>query len=984
MTELEQRKAAQAFADKWLQKQGYEKGETHAFWLELLQSVFGVKQPNDIIKFEVPIQLSDQGEDADKHISFIDAVIPDTRVLIEQKSATRDLDKKAKQSDGEYLSPFEQARRYDLHQPVSQHARYIVLCNFRKFEIYDCEYPQAEPTVITLDTLAQNVYRLRFLATPSDSISPEKQEISVKAGEIVSELYDKLLACYVDPSSSATLQSLNKLCVRLVFCLYAEDAELFNTHTQFHDYLAGAEPKNIRTMLRDLFRVLNTKDEDRDPYELPELLAFPYINGGLFSDDDIEIPLFNEEIVDLLLNKASASFKWRDISPTIFGALFESTLNPETRRQGGMHYTSVKNIHKVIDPLFLDDLKAEFQRILNVKSVGSRDRQLKRFHDKLASLQFLDPACGSGNFLTETYLSLRRLENDVIRSLFTDSSLSAEVFNPIKVSIGQFYGIEINDFAVTVARTALWIAESQMMQETIDIVGHELDFLPLKSYPNITEANALTLPWEQVLPAAECSYVMGNPPFGGINTTTEEQKRQLQSVYPVNYKIGKVDFVTAWFVQACKYMQANINCHTAFVSTNSICQGQQVPILWNLLLGKGIYINFAYTTFPWDNEAAEKASVSCIIVGFSYQQGTTSKLFQSDADDGVIAQEVKRISPYLVEEPTCTIVQTSNTAISAPHDIIVGNLFADNGFLIVTREEGERFAAAHPEACKFLRYLIGSQELMDSTRRMCLWLKEEDRHEWEQFPFINKRVEACRTWREQQKESGNAFKLSKTPWKSLSQYNPPSALVVPIVSSERRDHLPLTLIDGDTVGNNLVFIVPDASLIDFAILSSHIHVVWMRLTSGRLGLSYRYSRDYTYNTFIWPELTSKQQTALEKLAQQIIDFCKQATSAPNSNMTLGKLYNPESMPDKLKQLFTKLDSVVEQAYRPEPFKDDDERLSFLLGLYNQRVNELKAQDTAKARAKRIRSVVGNATPPAAEQSAKTAKTAKRTRKTSKA
>ena len=948
MTELEQRKAAQAFADKWLQKQGYEKGETHAFWLELLQSVFGVKQPNDIIKFEVPIQLSDQGEDADKHISFIDAVIPDTRVLIEQKSATRDLDKKAKQSDGEYLSPFEQARRYDLHQPVSQHARYIVLCNFRKFEIYDCEYPQAEPTVITLDTLAQNVYRLRFLATPSDSISPEKQEISVKAGEIVSELYDKLLACYVDPSSSATLQSLNKLCVRLVFCLYAEDAELFNTHTQFHDYLAGAEPKNIRTMLRDLFRVLNTKDEDRDPYELPELLAFPYINGGLFSDDDIEIPLFNEEIVDLLLNKASASFKWRDISPTIFGALFESTLNPETRRQGGMHYTSVKNIHKVIDPLFLDDLKAEFQRILNVKSVGSRDRQLKRFHDKLASLQFLDPACGSGNFLTETYLSLRRLENDVIRSLFTDSSLSAEVFNPIKVSIGQFYGIEINDFAVTVARTALWIAESQMMQETIDIVGHELDFLPLKSYPNITEANALTMPWEQVLPASECSYVMGNPPFGGTATTSTEQKAWLKEVYPDKYAIGGADFVTAWFVKAAKYMQANINCHSAFVATNSICQGQQVATLWGLLLERGININFAYTTFPWDNEATEKASVFCIIVGFSYQQSTSPKLFQSEADGSFAAQEVKRLSPYLIEEPTCTIVKPISTALSASHAICFGNKPADGGNLILSQAVGEQFLAKHTDANKFLRYLIGSQELMASELRMCLWLKDEDRHEWEQYPFITEHVDACRKWREAQVQTGDAYKLRNVPWQFRTQLNPQTAIVIPRVSSGLRNYLPLDFISSATVINDNVFLLSDGDLIDFAVLSSHMHVCWMRLTSGRLGLSYRYSRDYTYNTFIWPELTSKQQTALEKLAQQIIDFCKQATSVPNSNMTLGKLYNPESMPDKLKQLFAKLDSVVEQAYRPEPFKDDDERLSFLLGLYNKRFNEIAAQEAANA------------------------------------
>ena len=946
MTELEQRKAAKAFADKWLQKKGYEKGETHAFWLDLLGNVLGVSQPDELIKFEEPIQLSDSG-DEEKHTSFIDAVIPSTRVLIEQKSATRDLDKKAKQSDGEYLSPFEQARRYDLHRPLSQHARYIVLCNFKKFEIYDCEYPDLAPNVITLDTLEQNVYRLKFLASPSDSISPEKQEISVKAGAIVSELYDKLLKCYVDPSSPASLQSLNKLCVRLVFCLYAEDAGLFNTHTQFHDYLAAAEPDFIRYRLRDLFRVLNTEEEKRDPYEAKVLSDFPYIDGGLFSDD-IEIPRFNQELVDLLLNKASASFKWRDISPTIFGALFESTLNPETRRQGGMHYTSVENIHKVIDPLFLNDLKAEFQSILNSKSETARKRQLERFHHKLASLKFLDPACGSGNFLTETYLSLRRLENDVIRARYSSASLDKDLWDPVKVSIGQFYGIEINDFAVTVARSALWIAESQMVQETCNIVGHELDFFPLKAFPSIKEANALTTPWEEVLSATECSYIIGNPPFAGAVTTSPEQKAWLKAVYPQGYTLDRADLVTAWFVQAAKYMKANINCHAAFVATNSICQGQQVPTLWGLLLAQGIKINFAYTTFPWDNEATEKANVFCVIVGFSYQQSPTSKLFQSEADGSFATQEVKCISPYLIDEPTCTIVKPTTKALSAPKAICFGNMPVDGGNLILSQAAGEQFIAEHPEAQKFLRYLVGSQELINSTQRMCLWLKEEDRQEWEKYPFIVERVKACHQWREAQVQTGDAYKLRDKSWSFREQNNPESALVIPRVSSERRAHLPLGFIDSTTVVNDSVHFLPDASLVDFAVLSSRIHMCWMRLTSGRLKSDYRYSRDYTYNTFIWPELTPKQQLALEKLAQQIIDFCKQAISAPNSNMTLGKLYNPESMPDKLKQLFAKLDSVVEQAYRPEPFKDDAERLSFLLGLYNKRLNEVAAQETANA------------------------------------
>ena len=983
MTELEQRKAAQAFADKWLHKKGYEKGETHAFWLELLQSVLGVSQPNDIIRFEVPIQLSDLGDDADKHTSFIDAVIPATRVLIEQKSASRDLDKKAKQSDGEYLSPFEQARRYDLHQPVSQHARYIVLCNFRKFEIYDCEYPQAEPTVITLDTLDQNIYRLRFLATPSDSISPEKQEISVKAGEIVSELYDKLLACYVDPSSPATLQSLNKLCVRLVFCLYAEDAELFNTHTQFHDYLAGAEPKNIRTMLRDLFRVLNTKEEERDPYELPELLAFPYINGGLFSDNDIEIPLFNEEIVDLLLNKASASFKWRDISPTIFGALFESTLNPETRRQGGMHYTSVENIHKVIDPLFLDDLKSEFQRILNVKSVGSRERQLKRFHDKLASLQFLDPACGSGNFLTETYLSLRRLENDVIRSLFTNSSLSAEVFNPIKVSIGQFYGIEINDFAVTVARTALWIAESQMMQETIDIVGHELDFLPLKSYPNITEANALTLPWSNAVNYEELTYIIGNPPFSGYSMMSKEQKQNVLSVFGKDWKgAGMLDFVCAWFKKASDIIGSHPEVKAAFVATNSICQGTSVANLWEGLNKQGIEIAFAYRSFVWDNEATEKAHVYCVVIGL--QSAAASKGKDQDkllfTEDGV-KTTAAHINAYLTASDDVFIHDRDKPICDVPKGGM-GSKPVDGGYYMFTPEEKEAFLRQEPQAAPYFHPWFGADELIKGKRRFCLYLAHCSEDALDKLPLCRERGALVTAYRLKSTKAATV-RLAERPFSFESSNIPDTSfLAVPKDSSYRRQYIPMVYMQPhDGLCGDKLRLFPNITLYHFSVLTSSVHMTWVRAVCGRLKMDLSYSNTLVYNNFPWPtDVPETLQQQLEQTAQAILDARSAAQGA-----TLAQLYDPALMPTSLRKAHQANDRLVMQAYGFAQDLNEAQILSKLFDMYKERIAELEEQTIAKAKAKpkRMRSAIAKApdTTPASEQPAKPAK---RTRKASQA
>lgn len=593
MTDMEKRTAAARFAADW-KGRGDEKQETSLFWIALLQKVYGIEEPDKYISFEVPVKLD--------HTSFIDGYIESTRVLIEQKGREIDLRRGYKQSDGSMLTPYQQARRYAGYLPHDQNPRWIIVCNFQEFQIHDMNRPNDEPEVLKLADLEKEFHRLQFLVDTGSEHIKKEMEISLQAGELVGVLYDALLKQYKDPSDPETLKSLNKLCVRLVFCLYAEDAGIFGNRSMFHDYLQGHE-REARRALIDLFKVLDTKPEERDPYMDEDLAAFPYVNGGLFADENIVIPRLDETIVDLILRKASEDFDWSAISPTIFGAVFESTLNPETRRSGGMHYTSIENIHKLIDPLFLDGLKAEFAEIEAVTVERTRKTKLETFQRKLAGLKFLDPACGSGNFLTETYISLRRLENETI-SLLHKGQIMLDMGNPIQVSISQFYGIEINDFAVTVAKTALWIAESQMMKETEDVVHMTLDFLPLKSYANIVEGNALRTEWTDVIPKHELDYIMGNPPFVGAQYMTKAQKTDLMDIFCNNKKAGVLDFVAGWYHKASELMQ-NTSVRTAFVSTNSITQGEQVAALWKQLYEQfRIHIDFAHRTFRWDSEAS--------------------------------------------------------------------------------------------------------------------------------------------------------------------------------------------------------------------------------------------------------------------------------------------------------------------------------------------------------------------------------------------
>ena len=905
MTDTQKKLAAKQFVKDWTGR-GDEKQETQVFWIALLQNVFGVEQATSAIEFEVPVKLS--------HTSFIDGYIKDTHVLIEQKGADIDLRKGYKQSDGSMLTPFQQARRYAGYLPHNMNPRWIVVCNFKEFHIHDMNRPNDTPEVIKLEELENEYSRLQFLVDTGNERIKKEMQISLQAGELVGKLYDALLKQYNSPASEDELKSLNMLCVRLVFCLYAEDAGIFGAHNMFHNYLRGFQTKNVRKALIDLFKVLDTKIADRDPYMDEDLAAFPYVNGGLFAEENIIVPRFTEEIVDLLLSKASEDFDWSEISPTIFGAVFESTLNPETRRSGGMHYTSIENIHKVIDPLFFDALSEELKSIEAITVKKTRDKKLEEFQKKIAGLTFLDPACGSGNFLTETYLSLRRLENKAVALRLGDQIILGDSadFNPIQVSIGQFYGIEINDFAVTVAKTALWIAESQMMKETEEIVRMHLDFLPLTSYANIVEGNALRVDWESVVPKEKLNYIMGNPPFVGYGLQNKSQKDDMLSIYVDEkgkpYKTaGKIDYVAGWYLKAAKLMSAGggqiLPIRTAFVSTNSITQGEQVAGVWKPLFDRfNIHIDFAHRTFRWDSEASLKAHVHCVIVGFSVAPISQKKfIYTSDR-----CQEAANVNAYLIDAPDVFVLSRTKPICNVA-EMTSGNRPADGGHLIIEEADYDDFIKKEPQAIPYIRRLSGATEFINNKKRWCLWLVNASPAELRKMPEVLKRIELCR----QDRLSGaeDRQKLALTPSLFRETKNPDTAIVVPRHSSENRKYIPFGFIGKEMILTDAAMCIPDASVYDFGILESNVHMAWVRAVCGRIKSDYRYSKDIVYNNFPWPNPTDAQKAKIEQTAQAILD-----ARALYPDCSLADLYDEVTMPPELRKAHQQNDKAVMQAY----------------------------------------------------------------------
>ena len=926
MNDAEQKKAAKEFAEFWKDK-GYEKGQSQSFWLSLLHKVFGVEEPEKYITFEDQVHLD--------HTSFIDGYIENTRVLIEQKSLDKDLNKAIKQSDGSFLTPFQQAKRYITELPVSKHPRWVVTCNFSSFYVYDMEQPGGEPEIIQLKDLPKEYYRLSFLVDSENEHLKKEMEVSIEAGEIVGEIYDAFSKQYANPDSVESLKSLNVLCVRLVFCLYAEDAGLFGHHNMFHDYLAGYDTRGLRRALKDLFKVLDTKPEDRDPYlkdDNPTLAAFPYVNGGLFSNEEIEIPPFTDEIKELLVKHASSDFDWSEISPTIFGAVFESTLNPETRRSGGMHYTSIENIHKLIDPLFLDDLKKELQEIKGIDVLRTRKRKLKEYQKKLSELKFLDPACGSGNFLTETYLSLRRLENQVI-ALLVDGQMGFgfEEANPIMVSIKQFYGIEINDFAATVAKTALWIAESQMMKETEEILLMNLDFLPLKSYTNIIEGNALRIDWEDLVPKYELNYIMGNPPFVGYSYQTMAQKKDIAQIYVDNTgkqikSSAKNDYVSGWYFKASDYIKKT-KIKAAFVSTNSITQGEQVINVWKPLYDRfDINIDFAYKTFLWESEANAKAHVHCVIIGFSVNNDSNQRLLYGNGK----CERVESINPYLIADEVVFIESRKNPICDVPN-VIKGSSPVDGGHLLVEDQEYDDFNVYEK---RYIKRFWGAREFLHNKKRWCLWLEKMEPSELKNMPLIKNKISLTKEFRLSSKKEATR-RYSEFPMQFMENRQPETDyLLIPRVSSQNRRYIPLGYMSKYDICGDANIMMPNALLYHFGILISNVHMAWMRTVCGRLKSDYRYSNDIVYNNFPWPTPTELQKGNIEKTAQGILD-----ARALYPDSSLADLYDELTMPPELRKAHQLNDKAVMEAYgitsKSEEFRSESACVAMLMNLYKE-------------------------------------------------
>ncbi|MBQ4438228.1 methylase [bacterium] len=988
---INRKKAAKEFAARWLGK-GYEKGESQLFWIELLQTVYNVENISDFIVFEDKVHID--------HTSFIDAYIPSTHVMIEQKSIGKDLRKPIRQSDGSTLTPFQQAKRYSSELPYSSRPRWIITCNFSEFLIYDMEKPHDEPAQILLEDLPDKFESLQFMIdSKKTSITPEEQ-VSLKAGELVGKLYDAILKQYKNPESAETLKSLNILCVRLVFLLYAEDAGIFPEKDMFGRYLAKFRPEEAREKLLGLFAVLNTKPENRDPYLSDDLAAFPYVNGGLFAELEIEIPRFNEEIVNILINKASSGFDWSEISPTIFGAVFESTLNPETRRKGGMHYTSIENIHKVIDPLFMDDLKAEFAALCK-KAGKEKIKKLEEFRNKLANLKFLDPACGSGNFLTETYISLRRLENECLKVIHgSQMLLSSKDFSPIKVRISQFYGIEINDFAVTVAKTALWIAESQMMRETEEIVERDLDFLPLSTSATIVEGNALRMDWTTLETEAKndfvfadrlnvykinekfgmftvrepkvpydahytelnvvtpeiterkftekddkksviYDYIIGNPPFVGYSLQSERQKEDTLLNYVdengKTYKsAGKIDYVANWYFKAAKLILGT-KTRCAFVSTNSITQGEQVSTVWKPIFERfKIHIDFAYRTFKWSNETTDKknmAAVHCVIIGFSNAESQKQKIiFSNDLQQ----LKAENINAYLID---CSnvFVESRSLPLSNIPQMSSGGKPVEGGHLIFTEEEKIEFLKKEPKSEKYFRPFMGSDDFINGLSRWCLWLFGVSPNELRAMPQVMKRIEEVRKFRLVSVKAATR-EYANYPAQFMEIKQPEGDyLMIPATSSENRRYIPIGYLDKNVVASNAASFVPNATLYHFGILTSNVHNAWMRVVCGRLEMRYRYSVNIVYNNFPWPEAgkihfdrLNDLKSKIEQTAQAILD-----ARAKYPDSSLADLYDETTMPPELRKAHKENDKAVMAAYGFNPKMSESEIVAELFKMYEK-------------------------------------------------
>jgi hypothetical protein len=908
------RSRAHEFSHRWAGEES-ECAEAQSFWNDFF-AIFGLDRKR-VASFEKQVQLTRAGEKLKN--GRIDAFWKGT-LLIEHKSAGQDLDRAFAQA----IDYFDGLAERDL-------PRYILVSDFARFRLYDLE--SGSETEFKLADLYKRIKHFAFVAGyRTQDIAPQNP-VNIKAAERMGALHDLLKA------SGYAGRALEVLLVRLLFCLFAEDTGIFQPASAFRMWLeerTATDGSDLGSQLALLFQVLNSPEANRSRMLDEQLAVFPYVNGRLF-EEVLPIAVFDAKMRTALLE--CCALDWSSISPAIFGALFQSIMDDKARRNLGAHYTSEENILKLIKPLFLDDLWAEFQRIK-----GNRNK-LFEFHKKLRGLTFFDPACGCGNFLVIAYRELRKLELEVLRASHENGQQVLDIHQLIRIDVDQFYGIEIEEFPAQIAQVALWLIDHQMNVRVSEEFGLYFARIPLKTTPHIHCANALRLDWADVLPAERCTYVFGNPPFVGAKFMDDTQRAEVNVVFDGIANAGLLDFVAAWYVKAARYLRTNertneriLLTRCAFVSTNSITQGEQVGVLWGWLLAQGIHIHFAHRTFQWSNEARGMAAVHCVIVGFGHHDVERKVIFEyEDIRGEPHAVAARNINPYLVDGPDVVLPRRSKPLCAAP-EIGIGNKPIDDGNYLFTAEEKTEFIEAEPGAAKWFRRWLGADEFINGYERWCLWLGDCPPAELRRMPQALVRVEAVKKFRASSK-SAPTRKLAEMPTRFHVEHIPSANyLIFPRHSGERRRFLPIGFGSPEVLVGDACLVSGTASLYDFGILTSTMHNAWVRYTCGRLESRYRYSAAIVYNNFPWPEnLTDKQRAAIEAAAQGVLDARAQFPDA-----SLADLYDPVAMPPALVKAHQKLDAAVDAAYGQKSFTNDAARVAFLFERYQKLTSLLPA------------------------------------------
>ncbi len=896
---------AAQFADEWKDAK-YERGETQSFYNDFFD-VFGVPR-RKVATFEEPVKKlgGQQG--------FIDLFWKGV-LLVEQKSAGRKL-APAKQQALDYFPGLKD----------SELPRYVLICDFQTFELYDLD--ERDFFTCSLGELPQNVERFGFILGIEKRTFRDQDPANIAASELMGKLHDAL------ERSGYTGHDLERLLVRLLFCLFADDTGIFNPLGIFNDLITQRtkeDGSDVGPWLAQLFDVLNEPETQRQTNLDEDLNAFPYVNGDLFADR-LRVPSFTAEMRDCLLE--ACSFNWDAISPAIFGSLFQSVMEAKERRAQGAHYTTERNILKVIEPLFLDGLRAEFQRLKERRDTGRR-AALDAFHDKLAQLQFFDPACGCGNFLVIAYRELRALELQVIRELYPSGQRVMDIAALIKVNVSQFYGIEIGEFPSRIAEVALWMMDHIANNRVSLEFGEVYLRIPLTASPHIHCADALEIDWDGVLPASECDYLFGNPPFIGSKFQTPEQREQVRRIAQLGGSGGSLDYVAAWFLKGGSYACKG-KAQIGFVSTNSITQGEQVAQLWPLLFVRcGLEISFAHSTFAWGSDARGKAHVHVVVIGLSRREyePRVKRLFSySDINGDPVESPHARLSPYLLDASNLAdphlVVREESRPINGAPQLIIGSKPIDGGHLIFTRDERAEFLKLEPEAEPFLHPYIGSEELINGSVRYILALQNATPAQLRHLPRVLERLEKVRVYREAS-TSAPTRAMASTPARYHVTVIPDRPfLAIPEVSSERREYVPIAYLEPPVVPSNKIRVLPDAQLWQFGLLTSSMHVTWARTIGGRLKSDFQYSVGVVYNTFPMPTVTEADKQRIGELAQKVLDARAQF---PDS--CLADLYDRITMPQALRKAHNDLDTAVDRLYRPQPFTTDRERVEYLLTRY---------------------------------------------------